>query len=74
MTDVAQAYYTQKLIDAGVFFESRNAENHLVIRGPRCKVDYWPSTGRWIPRDGSEQGHGIFGLFRFLGIPTEALS
>jgi hypothetical protein len=45
-------------------FEPHNNGAHLVVAGI---VDFWPSTGLWIPRDKKhKRGRGVFKLVRFV--------
>ena len=43
-------------------FSSKNGGAHLIVEGPTCFIDYWPGTGKWIPRDTKKQGFGLRGL------------
>lgn len=55
---------TRLLQDRGVSFVSHNEGSHLVVDG---RVDFWPSTGLYIPRDPKHsRGRGVHNLLRFL--------
>jgi len=56
---------TQILIDKGVKFESKNGGNHLVVTGKESIIDFWPSTGKFITRNGKlKSGRGVFNLLK----------
>lgn len=51
---------TAILEKSGVKFESKNWGNHLVVSGRKGLIDFWPSTGKFIPRyEGGWPGRGI---------------
>jgi hypothetical protein len=54
---------TQILIDKGIKFVSLNHGSHLFVDG---KIDFWPSTGKWIVRGGKKYHRGVFKLIRRL--------
>lgn len=56
---------TQMLADAGYQFETRNGGVHLIIKYRGIMIDYWPSTGKWIPRGGTAS-RGIRPLLTYL--------
>ena len=56
-------YSTQLLIDSGIKFESKNNGVHLIVEGIKCKIDFWPSTGKFITRNG-KRGRGVFNLIK----------
>lgn len=55
---------TQTLIDEGVKFESKNHGVHLIVQGLKSVIDYWPSTGKFIPRGAGRPGRGIRNLLK----------
>lgn len=59
-----QDWSTQKLIDEGIPFESKNWGNHLIVETQNGKVDFWPSTGKFIVRDTDKHGRGIRQLLK----------
>ena len=62
---------TQLLIDLDVDFTIHNNGIHLVIEYEAGVIDFWPSTGRWIPRDVSgyqPEERGIFSMLTFMGV------
>lgn len=63
-------YSTNKLISEGVDFESKNGGVHLIVTGKKCLIDYWPSTGKFITRDG-KNGRGINNLLKLCGAMPE---
>ena len=52
---------TAYIKELGFPFESKSGGIHLIIDGPDCKIDFWPSTGKWIFRTG-ERGRGVKNL------------
>jgi hypothetical protein len=56
-------YSTELLKTVGIPFEAKNNGIHLIVEGIDCKIDYWPSTGKFIARNGNE-GRGIKNLLR----------
>ena len=46
-------------------FTSKNNGAHLIVEGPDCFIDFWPSTGRWKSRKGKE-GFGVRNLVAFI--------
>ena len=61
---------TDILLENGIKFESKNNGVHLVIdtsnRRTRGKIiDFWPSTGKWIVRNG-KKGRGIRRLLELM--------
>lgn len=59
------------LRDNSVWYDTKNAGAHLIVRHAGHIVDFWPGTGKYIVRNGPE-GRGIFNLLRFLGVDIEA--
>lgn len=59
-----QDWSTQKLVDEGIAFESKNWGNHLIVETQNGKVDFWPSTGKFIVRDTGKHGRGIRQLLK----------
>lgn len=57
---------TQLLIDEGIDFITQNFGIHLIITCWRGKVDFWPSTGRWIFRDKDFRGRGVKSLIYYI--------
>jgi hypothetical protein len=51
---------------AGVEFESKNRGAHLIVRHRDMIVDFWPGTGKWIPRGGGIPKRGVHGLLKYL--------
>lgn len=57
------------LSKAGVEFESKNGGAHLVVRHAGKTVDFWPGTGKFIPREPRpKHGRGVFNLLKILGV------
>ena len=56
-------YSTELLKTVGIPFESKNGGVHLIVDGLDCKIDYWPSTGKFITRKG-RSGRGIKNLLK----------
>lgn len=45
---------------------SKNDGFHLIVSCGDKKVDFWPSTGFFIFRNGGKKGRGVFKLMREL--------
>lgn len=55
---------TAYLAGLNIPFESKNHGAHLIVAGV---VDFWPSTGLWIPRDPKHsRGRGVRNLLNYL--------
>lgn len=63
---------TQLLSECGVEFDPKNDGYHLIINHGGAVVDFYPSTGKWIPRSKDKSGRGVLGLLEYLGVETEA--
>lgn len=59
-----QVNSTQILVDKGVEFEEKNFGVHLIVQGKKGLIDYWPSTGKFIPRTSGRTGRGVFNLLK----------
>jgi hypothetical protein len=59
---------TNRLIELGVNFESKNDGAHLIVRHGENVVDFWPGTGKYIFRKSSTKGRGINRLLKAIGI------
>lgn len=55
---------TALLRQRGIEFKTRNDGAHLIVADNRA--DFWPGTGRWIMRDGSRKGFGVWRLILTL--------
>lgn len=56
------------LNDHGVKFESKNLGAHLIVSHDGHVIDFWPGTGKFIPRRaGDKTGRGVFNLLRRIG-------
>lgn len=60
-------YSTELVKKHGILLESYNGGAHLVVDAGDTFVDFWPSTGRWIARNG-KHGRGVRKLLKFCGI------
>ena len=49
-----------------IYFESKNGGAHLIVEGPSSFIDYWPGTGRWIPRDTKQRQFGLRNLLKYI--------
>lgn len=57
------------LVELGVSFESKNSGAHLIVSHNGITADFWPGTGKFIPRaPGSRHGRGVFNLLELLGV------
>ena len=52
------------LTENGIEFESKNMGAHLVVDSKDGLIDFWPGTGKFIPRKGSKPGRGVFNLIK----------
>lgn len=58
-----------KLKSLGVEFDSKNDGAHLIVTHNGVTVDFWPGTGKFIPRTPNPRhGRGIFNLLKLLGV------
>jgi len=60
---------TQLLIDQDIDFTVHNLGIHLIITCNKGIIDFWPSTGRWIHRNGKDYtpgGRGVLKLLSFI--------
>ena len=56
------------LIQHGIIFKECNGGAHIVIDEYNTGIiDYWPSTGLWIPRNTKLKKRGIFALLKYIG-------
>lgn len=56
---------TELLHKKGIKFESFNDGNHLVVSAAGNKIDFWPSTGKYRPRNYKvEYGRGVLNLIK----------
>lgn len=62
----ARSYEKSMKILAGnyVQFESKNNGMHLIVTGKDCLIDFWPTTERFISRDGKHDGFGAKNLLK----------
>ena len=54
---------TQMLENSGIKYESKNNGVHLIVESANGKIDFWPSTGKWICRTG-DKGRGVTNLIK----------
>lgn len=50
---------------AGISFRSSKDGVHLVVKGKRCTIDFWPGTGTWIVRN-RKRGCGVGNLIQYI--------
>lgn len=55
---------TRRLTESRIKFDSHNGGVHLVVHCESGLVDFWPSTGRFISRNGLGSGRGIENLLK----------
>lgn len=56
--------FSTKLLDKrGVDYESKNNGIHLIVFNGDETIDFYPSTGKWIPRGGKAQ-RGVMNLLK----------
>lgn len=49
----------------GIAYETKNDGTHLIVTHAGKTVDFWPGTGLWRARKGTN-GRGVFRLLAFL--------
>lgn len=64
----------QILDRCGVSFESKNSGAHLIVTHGERVADFWPGTGKYIPRKFGRPGRGVFNLMKVLGVPAELIN
>lgn len=52
------------LHNAGLSFTEKNNGAHLIVEDCNLIVDFWPGTGKYIPRGNAPAGRGIFNLLK----------
>lgn len=57
----------QILLDKGINFVEKNQGKHLIVKHGQLTVDFWPSTGLYIPRHTKKRGYGVFNLLKLIG-------
>ena len=61
------------LAEKGYAFESKNEAAHLIVRHNGLTVDFWPGTGKYIPRTPkAKHGRGVFNLIKLLEAHDES--
>lgn len=61
------------LQEKGYAFESKNDAAHLIVRHNSLTVDFWPGTGKYIPRTPkAKHGRGVFNLIKLLEAHDES--
>lgn len=64
---------TGMLTGLGLQFEIKNDGAHLVVRHNGLTVDFWPGTGKYIPRTPkAKHGRGVFNLIKLLEAHDES--
>lgn len=51
--------------EAGLQFEARNGDAHLIVKAADVMIDFWPGTGLWIVRGQPTRRYGVRGLIQF---------
>lgn len=57
---------TKILVKNDVVFESKNNGLHLIVRSNAGKIDFYPSTGKYVRRIDKKRGRGVFNLLDML--------
>lgn len=64
---------TGMLTGLGLQFEIKNDGAHLIVRHNGLTVDFWPGTGKYIPRTPkAKHGRGVFSLIKLLEAHDES--
>lgn len=58
-------YSTKFLQSRGIPFKTLNNGVHLRVEVKGAVIDFWPSTGLWILKDGT-RNRGIFNLHKYI--------
>lgn len=53
---------TQILKAKGVDFVAKNNGVHLIVDSSKGKIDFWPTTGKYIRRLDGKSGRGVFNM------------
>jgi hypothetical protein len=53
------------LKDAGIEFETKNINAHLIVKSNDKFIDFWPGTGLWMVRGDVARRYGVFNLIKF---------
>ena len=56
------------LADHGVAHEVKNGGAHIIVTHGEKVIDFWPGTGKFIPRGFGRPGRGVFNLLKLLGV------
>lgn len=69
--ELNRKFSTELLTKLNIDFDQHNYGIHLVVYSPTSSeiIDFWPSTGKWIVRNG-KTGRGIKNLLRHMNINT----
>lgn len=54
------------LTEKGIPFESKSQGVHLIVDGGDRVIDFWPGTGKWIPRGDRQPQFGVRGLVMYI--------
>ena len=55
------------LVAKGINFRTNNGGAHLIINEPNTgPIDFWPSTGLWIPRNTKKKSRGVQNLITYI--------
>lgn len=57
----------KNLTEAGIAFEAKNDNAHLIVTAAGMVVDFWPGTGLWVVRGTNERRRGVHHLINRLG-------
>jgi hypothetical protein len=67
---------SRKLLDQwNIEYTVHNMGAHFIVEVPGTdgeqKVDFWPGTGKWIPRGSNKHGRGVKKLLTYLADASE---
>ena len=60
------AWSTNHLRELQIGFESKSNGIHLIVECGTEKIDFWPSTGKYIPRVSNKPGRGVRNLVKYI--------
>ena len=66
-----RASSAEVLAKHGVTHEVKNGGAHIVVSHADKVVDFWPGTGKFIPRGAGRPGRGVFNLLKLLGVEVK---
>ena len=63
-----RASSAQILAAHSVAHEVKSGGAHIIVTHGEKVIDFWPGTGKFIPRGFGRPGRGVFNLLKLLGV------